>query len=75
MAYRGRDTRSRLALWTLAVLGSVVLLVAAAGVAMLMSLMLLAGAALTGWHLTRRGSVTRSGGMTVPVVLASRRRA
>ncbi|GAA0383404.1 MULTISPECIES: hypothetical protein [Micromonospora] len=78
MGYRGRDARPRLALWTLVVLGNVVLLVAAAGVAVLatlLSLVTLAGAALAGWHLTRRGSVTRRGGMSVPVALASRRRA
>ncbi|MBL6278892.1 hypothetical protein JMF97_22280 [Micromonospora fiedleri] len=78
MGYRGRDARPRLALWTLVVLGNVVLLVAAVGVAVLatlLSLVTLAGAALAGWHLTRRGSVTRRGGMSVPVALAPRRRA
>ncbi|GIJ19572.1 hypothetical protein [Micromonospora lutea] len=78
MGYRGRDARPRLALWTLVVLGNVVLLVATVGVAVLatmLSLVTLAGAALAGWHLTRRGSVSRRGGMTVPVALAARRRA
>ncbi|GIJ77348.1 hypothetical protein SAMN05443287_105231 [Micromonospora phaseoli] len=78
MGYRGRDARPRLALWTAVVLGTVVLLVAAVGVAVLatlVSLVTLAGAGLAGWHLTRRGSVSRGVGTTVPVALAARRRA
>ncbi|TCB99817.1 hypothetical protein E0H26_04540 [Micromonospora zingiberis] len=78
MGYRRRDARPRLALWTLVVLGNVVLLLAAFGVAVLatlLSVVVLAGAAYAGWNLTRRGSVTRRGGMGVPVALTARRRA
>ncbi|BCJ58590.1 hypothetical protein [Micromonospora endophytica] len=78
MGYRGTDARPRLALWTFVVLGNLALLIATAGVAVLatlVSLLTLAGAAFAGWNLTRRGSVTRRGGMTVPVALTARRRA
>ncbi|MDG4793330.1 hypothetical protein [Micromonospora sp. WMMD1082] len=76
MGYRGRDARPRLALWTLVVLGNVVLLVATVGVVVLttlLSVVTLAGAAFVGWHLTRRGHVSRRAGMAVPVALVRRR--
>ncbi|WP_341719016.1 hypothetical protein QQG74_04420 [Micromonospora sp. FIMYZ51] len=78
MGYRVRDAQPRLALWTLVALGNVALLVAAVGVAVLatlVSILTLAGAAFVGWNVTRRGTITRRGGMTVPVALAARRRA
>ncbi|PZG07609.1 hypothetical protein C1I95_30820 [Micromonospora craterilacus] len=78
MGYRGRDAWPRLALWTLVVLGNVVLLLASAGVAVLATLVsvgTLAGAAYVGWNLTRRGTVARRGSGRVPVALAARRRA
>ncbi|GIJ25957.1 hypothetical protein Vqi01_11190 [Micromonospora qiuiae] len=77
MGYREWDARPRLALWTLVVLGNVVLLVTAAGAAVLatlVSVLTLAGAAFVGWSVTRRGTATRRGGMSVPAGLAARRR-
>ncbi|NLU79323.1 hypothetical protein HCA58_13220 [Micromonospora sp. HNM0581] len=47
----------------------------ASGRSTMLSLVTLAGAAFAGRHLTRRGSVSRSAGMSVPVTLAARRRA
>ncbi len=76
MGCRGRDFRPRLALWTLVVLGNVVLLLASVGVAVLATLVsvgTLAGAAYAGWNLTRRGNVARRGAVPVPVTLATRR--
>ncbi|MEV6812902.1 hypothetical protein [Micromonospora sp. NPDC051296] len=84
MGYRGKDAWPRLALWTLVVLGNVVLLLASVGVAVLATLVsvgTLAGAAYVGWNVTRRGTITRQGTVTrrgavrVPVALATRRRA
>ncbi|MER7457106.1 hypothetical protein [Micromonospora sp. NPDC126480] len=76
MSYRRKDTRPRVALWMLVALGDVVLLLAGAGLSILVALLTVVTVTVAGavfWRLSRRGSLTRADAVTLPV--AARRRA
>ena len=76
MSYRRKDTRPRVALWMLVALGDVVLLLAGAGLPVLVALLTVVAVTVAGvvfWRFSRRGSLARSDAVTVPVV--ARRRA
>lgn len=76
MSYRRKDTRPRVALWMLVALGDVVLLLAGAGLPVLVALLTVVTVTVTGvvfWRLSRRGTLARADAVTVPVT--ARRRA
>lgn len=76
MGYRRKDTTPRLALWMLVALGDIVLLLVSAGVsapAAVIGVVALTVAAVAGWRLSRRASLT--GRSALPVPVAARRRA
>ncbi len=76
MSYRRKDTRPRVALWMLVALGDVVLLLASAGLPILVALLAVVTVTVAGvvfWRLSRREPLARADAVTVPV--ASRRRA
>ncbi|WP_422734329.1 hypothetical protein ACN26Y_03670 [Micromonospora sp. WMMD558] len=76
MSYRRKDTRPRVALWMLVALGDVVLLLASAGLPVLVALLTVGTVTVAGvvvWRLFRRATLTRTDAVTVPV--AARRRA
>ncbi|MGN9774315.1 hypothetical protein ACTMS0_00825 [Micromonospora sp. H33] len=76
MSYRRKDTRPRVALWMLVALGDAVLLLASAGLPVLVAMLTVVTVTVAGvvvWRLSRRGALTRADAAAVPV--AARRRA
>ncbi|NJP32717.1 hypothetical protein [Micromonospora thermarum] len=76
MSYRRKDTGPRVALWMLVALGDVVLVLASAGLPLLVALLTVVTVTVAGvvvWRLSRRSALTRTDAVTVPV--AARRRA
>ncbi|MEV4665580.1 hypothetical protein AB0J85_26990 [Micromonospora echinofusca] len=75
MGYRLRDARPRVALWMLVALGDIVLLLAAAGLPVLVALLSVVTVTLAGVGVrryARRGALARENAATVPA--AARRR-